>query len=527
MFAFRINCTQGIGHFMRCKWLAYELKKSGHDICFLLDDNPKMGDLIATLSWPVFTLPELSEQQDAESVLSLLETFQQPYDIVVDSYSLGIAWEKVIKAAGQKLIVIDDLAREHVCDYLIDQKFVTDQDNRYKRKLPSHCQSLLGPQFALLGPDYQQQHIIKNGKKQNILFSLGGGGDWRLLTPLIKECVYQFEDQLNVRVVIGPQAKHFTELLEFAEQHKQIEIIRSPDSLFIYYQQAALFVGALGTSLYELLATKTASLTFAIAKNQQNEQQDLQQLGHFFHVVNFLELSGARQIQLITTLLTHRNRVEGLLHRAQCPVDGYGVSRVVQCITGSAVAPIKSSKLFKAQPLAREKITAELSYRAVVDEDMMLYLAARNMPTNANKMTITSAIECDEHINWWFENQRQSYIIYANEQPIVFIWHQIFNVQEQPFLIGGWFTTGKKVDFPVALMILKWQLALTMEMFPGARWIAVINKENKFVRLLNQYMGFTDVPQESASFKAIQCAFPQASPQSFHYIERDPDLQVK
>ncbi|WP_409523829.1 UDP-2,4-diacetamido-2,4,6-trideoxy-beta-L-altropyranose hydrolase [Nitrincola sp. MINF-07-Sa-05] len=526
MFAFRISTAQGIGHFMRCKWLALALQELSYEVCFLLNENPNIVQLVEALPWPVFTLPLLSEQQDAVKVLSLLETFEKPYQIIIDSYTLGLVWEKLIKAAGIDVIVIDDLAREHECDYLIDQKVVADIDSRYRNKLPAHCQSLLGPEFALLGPDYRQK-IVKSDLRKNLLFSLGGGGDWRLLTPLIKKLIPQLDYDISVDIIIGPQAIYTTELLEFSKHHKQVEIICSPTSLFPYYQKARLFVGALGTSLYELLATRTPALTFSIASNQDNTQEDLQQLGHYFHVDNFLQLNSDRQIKLITTLLKNSNRVEGLINRSKYKIDGQGVSRVVYYLTQHKSEYISSPKLAKVNQIERKSIAASLSYRAVVDEDIMLYLCSRNKPSNAKKMTVTNTIELDEHINWWFKNHRNSYVIYENEQPIVFIWHQAFTMQKHDFLIGGWFTIGDHVAFPVALVILKWQLTFTKVELPGARWVAVINKENKFVRLLNQYMGFVDVTQKSLSYKAIKKAFPKASSNDFYYVDRDPGLQIK
>ncbi|NOU50786.1 UDP-2,4-diacetamido-2,4,6-trideoxy-beta-L-altropyranose hydrolase [Pseudoalteromonas sp. JBTF-M23] len=527
MFAFRINSKQGIGHFMRCKWLALALQQRGHEIFFFLDKNPTIEVLANQLSWPVVYFPALSQQQDAQQVLSAMALKAERFRIIVDNYELGVEWERVIKAANVELIVIDDMAREHLCDYLIDQKYTADMHTRYQHKVPADCQLILGPKYALLDPQYQNVESHQALPKKNIMFSLGGGGDWQLLSGLIEQLATFLDNAVTITVVLGPQATNKNSVLSLVDRFTQIKVVDSPNSLLPLYKKAHLFVGALGTSLYELMATHTPALTFAIANNQQNMSEDLEQLGHFFHIEHLLSLSVERQIKLIETLLSNHKRITKLTSCAPYKVDGLGVERVVDILLGTHSLNESERHAEVVSSNQQIIITHDLSYRPVQDSDMMAYLRARNKPSNASKMTISNAIKIDEHICWWFNNRRQSFVIYKAAQPIVFIWHQELELQQQQFIIGGWFTIDDDVSFPEALMILKWQLKFTQKVAPEARWIAVIHKENKFVRLLNQYMGFEDVSAQSLSHKAIEFAFPHATPQYFYYIDRAPHKQVK
>ncbi|MFT2112681.1 UDP-2,4-diacetamido-2,4,6-trideoxy-beta-L-altropyranose hydrolase [Marinomonas sp. 2405UD68-3] len=525
MYLFRINCTQGIGHFMRCKWLALNLISQGEKVGFLLDENPKMTHLYQELSWPIYLIPKLDELEDAHYVINVIKAQNVPCKIILDSYSLGIMWERCVNEAVIELIVIDDLAREHDCDLLIDQKYVEEPLSRYEGKLPVRCCTFLGPQYALLSPEYTKS-CSRAIQKKTILFSLGGGGDWLLLTSLIHYLA--LNEDVNITVILGPQANNTLELCQLAERNVNVQLIHAPDSLYLFYLESDLFIGALGTSLYELLVTKTPSLTFSIATNQQNNPEDLEQLGHYFHLPDFLTFSLERQVKLIIELLANTQRITSLIQHAAVSVDGQGVKRVVLALL--KLDSIEKTKTFKNdnQPMyVREHISGDLSVRPVLDQDIMNYLRARNNPSNAEKMTVTAPIDLDEHICWWFKNERSSYVIYEKDQPIAFIWHQCLLSDSQQYLIGGWFTIEGRVNFHIALIMLKWQLLQTQQQWPKARWLAVINKENKFVRLLNQYMGFTDVEPSDKHFSVIEHAFPKASPEDFYFIDRAPLLPVR
>jgi UDP-2,4-diacetamido-2,4,6-trideoxy-beta-L-altropyranose hydrolase len=77
--------------------------------------------------------------------------------LVVDHYALDAVWERVLRPAVHRILVIDDLAdRPHDADFLLDQNYYRPLEGRYQGLLPSHCQCLLGPSYALLRPDFAQ-----------------------------------------------------------------------------------------------------------------------------------------------------------------------------------------------------------------------------------------------------------------------------------------------------------------------------------------------------------------------------------
>lgn len=143
---FRVDASIhiGSGHVMRCLSLANQLQKSGYDIVFVI--RPQNGDLstyIAELGYKIiklkrpntFTNPkstddynswlQVTEIQDARDFLSVA---LDASIVVVDHYGINRAWEEYVKSRlACKLVVIDDLVRQHNADLIIDRSYCTCQ----------------------------------------------------------------------------------------------------------------------------------------------------------------------------------------------------------------------------------------------------------------------------------------------------------------------------------------------------------------------------------------------------------------
>src|SRR5215469_1260814 len=127
----------GSGHLMRCLTLAAELDSRGAQVRFVCRELP--GHLIERAEmagYPVHRLPApaaggppasgrpvnpVSAQQDAAETLAALGT-EKAWWVVVDHYGPGAEWQRSVRPASQRLMVIDDLAdRPHEADLLLDQ----------------------------------------------------------------------------------------------------------------------------------------------------------------------------------------------------------------------------------------------------------------------------------------------------------------------------------------------------------------------------------------------------------------------
>ncbi|CAM3939393.1 hypothetical protein [Pseudoalteromonas byunsanensis] len=523
MIAFRIDSLSGLGHFMRCKWLALAFKEQGITTTLFLDNQPET-QLCEKLHQDIVIVPAgLTETQQAAWCQEYLaDAGLTPSHWVIDGYKFSRQWQLAVKTPQVQVVVVDDLARVHEADWVIDAKWQGGETTqRYDNKVADNTKLLLGPEYALLAPQYGQPK--GHSERQNsLLFSLGGGGDWSVLTEVISYLLHHDSEQLMIEVIIGPYATSTQKLRQLSEKFSNLHLITGENCLYQYYVRCGLFVGALGTSLYELAATQTSAVTFSIADNQLNNQQDLEQLGHYFHISDLLNNPAYEVANTLSTLLHHRMRVNKLVQSAVVKVDGLGARRVCSMLLGNHYSQKQELPKDPSAP-AYIKFSPELTLRPVQDTDINRYLNARNRPDNAWRMTITKQINQLQHYRWWFANQRASFVLESEGEALLYVWHQKCEKYDQQYLIGGWFAASDKVGFVHAQLVLDWQLKETAKLWPQAHWLAVINKENKFVNLLNQRAGFIALTDGSPEFECISELFPDAKPEQFNFVAKFAD----
>lgn len=541
MIAIRVASSCGLGHIMRCRWLIQELNLRQEKVVLFYDAldsalKPVLSALDEELD--VVLLAVYSEAQDwlkngwdaiqdAQLCLRLLGVYPEVQVIVVDHYELGVRWEEEMARAGITVHVIDDLERQHYCDKLFDCKQT--YAARYS-DASGVTRCYLGAQYTMLSPDYRLAPPDVVGKEvepvvireNQVLFCLGGGGDIALLQAMIKPLLL-LESMAEVRltVVIGPMATNYQGILALSDDDPRLDIIMHPKSLSPYYRSCRLFVGALGTSLYELAATHTPALTFPLAVNQENSIEDLEQLGHFFHLDVLPDDKGALA-QTIATLYHHSSELSRLRQQAEVGVDGFGAQRVAELILGGCprCEPDTHTDLDNSDVVYQ---VGDFVIRPCRAEDVNRYLKARNRQDNAKRMTISREIARHEHYHWWFNNQRNSFVLEKKEAdlsgtPLLYIWHQACLMDNARYLYGGWFAASDEVSFDISLMALKWQLDYTKECCPRPyTWLAVIHKDNKFVNLMNRYMGFKEMSMDSHLIDKTQSIFPDASERVFNF----------
>ena len=88
-------------------------------------------------------------------------------------------------------------------------------------------------------------------------------------------------------------------------------------------------------------------------------------------------------------------------------------------------------------------------------------------------------------------------------------------------------TCTDETGFQDALVALNWQLEQCDRDHPGLPWIAVIHRENKYVKLLNDYVGFQEINEDHPYFDATARAFKGAPPEDFFYVIREPNPKAE
>jgi len=528
------SSTTGIGHLVRMRHLAAALEEQGVDTLFLLDHpDAALGEMVADLnvcylqSHTVVDMP-MNQQQDAQRVVEQLMPF--PTDVVVvDDYRLDAVWEHVVQQAGYRVVVIDDTAnRNHQCDLLVDPKWRgKETENYYQKLVPEQCKRLLGPEYALLAPEYRQvPQRCSNGSKRafRVLLSLGGGGDLNLLADLIESLLQQADydvNEIEIQAVVGPSSAHRERLQALADQG-QVELLVGKQSLFDSYCSASLVVGAAGGSVYELARLRAPVITFSMSENQQTPQRWLDDIGHYLHLPGCSAEDVPCLAQLILQVKGQYSRIEQLFSESRVEVDGRGVERVASEICQLLSDTVCQQPLLVKSTADMEEGTQEYHLRLVEDRDINHYLQSHNLLLNRGNMIEQQVISPIMHYCWWLQTQRTSFLLSKAGEDKLYIWQECIEIMGSFYWIGGWFVCSEGCQYQDALYALSRQLERTDKHYPTVPWIAVISRENHFVKLLNEYQGFTEVERDSERGAVIGAVFPKASFDEFYFVTRDP-----
>ncbi|MCI0510286.1 UDP-2,4-diacetamido-2,4,6-trideoxy-beta-L-altropyranose hydrolase [Chromohalobacter marismortui] len=344
----------GTGHVMRCLTLADALSVKGVECCFISRDL--QGNLIEQTrqrGYTVHVLPALKGEQvvsqepfhaswlgvgwevDAAESLPYLRELS-PTWLVLDHYALDSRWEAATREYWQRLFVIDDLAdRAHIADVLLDQNLGRKASD-YEPLLPTHAQCLVGPQYALLRPEFSELRPYslerrKSGELRHILISLGGvdkDNATGAVLRTLRSC--PLPDDCTITVIMGSHAPHLDDINALAaEMPWPTNVAINVNDMAKRMAEADLAIGAAGSTSWERCCLGLPSLMLILADNQKGIAEALHQEGVAYNLGRPEELYASHEYW-------SRLHLSGWLTRqsekAAALVDGRGASRLVQVL---------------------------------------------------------------------------------------------------------------------------------------------------------------------------------------------------
>jgi len=350
--AIRADAAQqiGTGHVMRCLALADELRTRGASVRFVCRQLPEnLATLIRAHGHTLSMLPPVKAgmaehvhndpahahwlgaawEKDAQDTLaSLADTAGWDW-IVVDHYGVDERWEKMLRRAlDSKIMVIDDLAdRKHDCDVLLDQNFYADMETRYTAKVPTYCQLLLGPRYALLRDEFRQlrDHVKpREGGLKRILIFFGGMDAGNYTARAVEALANMDSHDLHVDVVIGAQHTHREQIESACVEYGFVCHVQT-NRMAELMAEADASIGAGGSASLERCCLGLPALIFAVAKNQELASRDLANRGAAY--LGEIEMFVA-EIERALALFLVPARLHEMSVKAAEIVDGQGAIRL-------------------------------------------------------------------------------------------------------------------------------------------------------------------------------------------------------
>jgi len=272
----------GSGHLMRCLTLAKALRQQGFQLNFICRDAP--GDLHTLVLNEGFTLlrlpllPEQTKMDERSDAVQSLALLDQHYDLlIVDHYQLAAAYCSLLRQRCRLILQIDDLANRQLdCDLLLDQNLFPDSASRYQRHLPRHCQTMLGPAFALLRDEF---YLSSETKREHLLIGFGGSDEQNLTSMAILALTRLKLSDLAADIVIGANNPWRAEVTQLVSSLPNAQLHVQCDYMAKLMRRARLMLGSGGSSHWERCICHLPGLIVTVAENQQATTAYLDQLG--------------------------------------------------------------------------------------------------------------------------------------------------------------------------------------------------------------------------------------------------------
>jgi UDP-2,4-diacetamido-2,4,6-trideoxy-beta-L-altropyranose hydrolase len=325
----------GTGHVMRCLALAQAWQDAGGTASLAAAELPNALSprLTAEGVSPSRVHAAPGGPEDAAETVAQARRLRADW-VVIDGDRFGSDFLETVRAAGLRVLLIDDFASREAfpADLIVNPNLddsLDDHEEPY-RKQGASARLLTGPSYVLLRREFRQgnenerREIRQTGSR--ILVTLGGS-DPENLTPKIAGALARSSD-LEVTVIAGAGYDKVNELRKLNASN--LRVVCNPPNMAQFMQDSDQAIIAAGGTLWELLSMGCAVLSYSRTIVQARVVHvlsnrgvvvDLGETRHFDPAtltVSVIELAGSRLARERMTTVGHML------------VDGQGAARVVE-----------------------------------------------------------------------------------------------------------------------------------------------------------------------------------------------------
>jgi UDP-2,4-diacetamido-2,4,6-trideoxy-beta-L-altropyranose hydrolase len=401
----------GIGHVMRCLTLALELNKDQHDISFICRAHKghmepllkKSGFIVHLLALHNSKLKlGASWEEDSSETIAILKDQKADW-LILDHYEIDHQWHKSLRPYVQNIMAIDDLSnRMFDCDLLLDQTFKKKIED-YTPFISNSTECLLGPEYALLRPDFFQLRQTALKKRQgpfelnNILLSVGGMAQKNIIQFILEALnKVHFKKSPTINIVLSSQAPELKEIKKISDSHQlKINVLTDVNNMASLMLEADFSLGAAGSTAWERCTLGLPGVVICTADNQKEILKNLkEEKAHLVYDYNNQKNSNDLA-ELINTSLKNPELVYQLSKNSSNICNGLGASRV-------------SIKL--DPPFAKDG--KKVSLRDATEDDIKLVYDWQTAPETRRYALNSSLPTFKEHCAWMTDKLCQTESFY-------------------------------------------------------------------------------------------------------------------
>jgi len=384
----------GAGHIMRCLVLAKAWRKNRGEVIFISHCNSDA--MRARIASEVDFIPlesDLSFQDDLTRTIEIAEQHPLAW-IAIDGYHFSTAFQKAVREAGHRLLVIDDFnhLKHYHATVLLNQNIGAEnlEYSHDPETLP-----LLGSEYTLIRDEFAENRTAVEdipAVAKKILVTMGGADPENATLKIVKALLEENMKGLKTAVAVGALNPHFQMLKEYIDKrHDTLKELQSDIQLVInadmpnLIKEADLAVTAGGSTCWELLYMGVPAVILTIAENQCNTGAGLERAGAGVNLGSIHDLSSKDIADAIKKICADQEKRKDLTFRGRKLIDGNGAHRILSVVDG-LMAETGNMKKFlrKAEP-----------------EDSLQVLALSNRPDIRENSLNSNEISLETHSEWY------------------------------------------------------------------------------------------------------------------------------
>jgi UDP-2,4-diacetamido-2,4,6-trideoxy-beta-L-altropyranose hydrolase len=375
----------GTGHLMRCLALAQAWKDAGGQVVFITScQNEGLLHRLQEEEFDVRVLacpyPDLGDWDYTKDIVA---SYPNAW-VVLDGYHFDEVYQQMVKQAGHRLLVIDDMAhlKHYYADIILNQNLHADQ---LCYSCEPYTRLLLGTEYVLLRREFLAWRDWKREAPETarrLLVTLGGSDPENYTLEVIQALQLTDSPGLEATVVIGAGNPHAETLKASIRQGSPpIRLVSKVKNMPELMAWADVAVASAGTTTWELLFLGTPALFLILADNQSLVAQQIegQKIGK---TVGWAGRISVRSLAESIDRLAKDSRLRAEMSaNARRTVDGRGTERVVTAL--------------------HQTRTHGLKLRPVTPEDCRLLWEWANDPVVRAASFSSALIVWEEHVNWF------------------------------------------------------------------------------------------------------------------------------
>jgi UDP-2,4-diacetamido-2,4,6-trideoxy-beta-L-altropyranose hydrolase len=328
----------GNGHIMRCLALGQACKDQGGSVTFIsCCDSNRLRQRILDEGFELIPIEKpYPELFDLNMVLKNISSIKQQklndLWLVLDGYQFNSEYQRAIKEAGHRLLVVDDTAHldYYFADIVLNQN-INAKELRYS--CSPQTRLLLGNRYVLLRSEF----IAWKGwnrqipeRARHVLVTLGGADPNNVTLQIANALKIASISDIEVTVVAGASNPHL-DVLKAAvlEKPSTMNLVDNVENMAELMAWADLAVSGGGSTCWELSFMKLPFITLVLADNQNNISNSLAKAGIAINCGWYYEMDSEAFAKDLVELINDKYRRLKMSEKAGGLIDGFGASRII------------------------------------------------------------------------------------------------------------------------------------------------------------------------------------------------------